>query len=207
MDEKRKPYATIMIRKPRVSLLLSAILVAAIVAVAAGGILHDRDQRAAEIQALQESLDASERLLMQAETESGAISDKLKAAESQLADYQKRFAEPAGYYDYSGGRGKWLRLYSCSRIVLESLEVGDGATLVSHYVVDRKATADLTSRDNYGEVGQISWTPEGAKPRTIFFYVRQDVLADGDFAWPDSDDWTTTHRTWEDYLDDYCQQL
>ena len=209
MDEKRKPYATIMIRKPRISLLLSAILVVAIAAVAAAGILQERSERAAELEILQQSLETTQNLVARAEMGRGEIEDKLRAAESRLADYHKQFAEPAGYYDYSDGRGRWLRLYSCSTIVLNSFNSGngDGASLVSHNVLDRKIASDLTRRDNYSKVGDIPWTPEGEKSQTIDFYIRQDVLAGGDFAWPNSDDWAITHRNWEDYLDDYCQQL
>ena len=84
---------------------------------------------------------------------------------------------------------------------------GDGATLVSYGLIDRKAAADLTRQDNYSKVGELAWTPEGERGQTIDFYMRQDVLAGGDFAWPNSDDWTVTHRNWEEYLDDYCQRL
>ena len=206
MDEKRKPYATIMIRKPRISLLLSALLIAAIAAVAVGSILQERDQRAAELESLQYSLQTAQSSLRQTEAELSANEDKLKAAESRLADYRKAYAEPAGYYDYSEGKGKWLRLFSCSPIVLDSHTSGesDSATLTAYNLLDRKATADLTRRDNYEPAGEYDWTPKGDEFETIFFYLRDDVLADYPFTWPDSDDWTVVHRNWEDYLEDYC---
>lgn len=208
MDEKRKPYATIMIRKPRISLLLSVILIAAIVAVAAGGLLQDRAERAAEIETLQESLETSQSLLMRAETEHGIVEDRLRSAESQLEAYHKHFAEPAGYYDYSDGKGKWLRLFSCSHVVLDSFAAGGGAgaTLVSYNVLDRKATSDLNRRDNYPLVGELNWTPPGEASKILYFYLREDVLEGAAFTWPDTEDWAVVHRNWEDYLDEHCHQ-
>ncbi|MCY3779422.1 MAG: hypothetical protein OXG78_03850 [Chloroflexi bacterium] len=207
MDDKRKPYATIMIRKPRISLLLSAILIAAIVAVAAGGILQERADRAVELEILQNNLETTQYTLMRSETERGIVEDQLRAAESQLEEYHRHFAEPAGYYDYSDGRGKWLRLFSCSHVVLDSFAAGEGATLVAYNVIDRKAVSALTRRDNYALAGEFLWTPEEEAAVIIYFYLRQDVLEDADFTWPEREDWATVHRNWEDYLDDFCHQL
>lgn len=206
MDEKRKPYATLTIRKPRISLMLSAILIVAIVAVAAGGVLQERDKRDAELKSLADSLQIAQSNQRQAEADVSALEAELSAAESKLTDYRQPFADPLGYYDYSEDRGQWLRLFSCSHIVLDSFTPGDGdgATMVSYNVLDRKATADLTRRDNYDLVGEFDWKPEGEKPRALFFYMRRDVLEEGAFSWPDSDDWPVVHRNWEDYLDDHC---
>ena len=207
MDEKRKPYATIMIRKPRISLLLSAILIAAIAAVAVGSILQERADRAAELDNLQQSLETTQQTLMRSETERGNVEERLRAAESELAEYQMDFVEPAGYYDYSEGKGKWLRLFACSQIVLDSFkpgEGGDGVTLVAYNVHDRKSTADLTRRDNYQLVGEFDWTQRGDEFETIYFHLRDDVLADYPFTWPDGGDWTVVHRNWDDYLEEYC---
>lgn len=209
MDEKRKPFATITFRKPRISLLLSALLITAIAAVAVGSVLQERAERTAELESLEISLQDAQSSLRQTEADLDANEDRLRAAESRLADYYKHFAEPAGYYDYSEGKGKWLRLFSCSRVVLDSFTPdgdGDGATLVSYNVIDRKATADLTRRDNYDLVGEFNWTPPGEMSKIIYFYLRQDVLGDAAFTWPGSDDWAIVHRNWEDYLDEHCHQ-
>ena len=113
MDEKRKPYATIMIRKPRVSLLLSAVLVAAIVAVAASGILQERADRAAELETLQESLETTQNLVMRAETERGR--DRRQAAVSR---------KPAcGLSEAVCGTGWLLRLFGWQRQVAAALFV------------------------------------------------------------------------------------
>lgn len=208
MDEKRKPYATIMIRRPRVSLLLTFILVAAIVAVAIGGVLQERHQLDAELTSLKASLQGAQSSLRQAEAEYGALEDKLKAAEGQLEDYYKHFVEPAGYYDYSDGKGKWLRFFSCTHVVLDSFAAGEGAgaTLVSYNVLDRKATSDLGRRDNYALVGEFNWKPPDEASKVIYFYMRQDVLAGDGFTWPDTEDWSVVHRNWEDFLDEHCHQ-
>ena len=206
MDEKRKAYATLTFRKPRISLLLSAILVLAIAAVAAYGILQERSIRAAALKSLEDSLRIAESHWRQAEGERDALETRLAAAESKLTSYRQAYADPAGYYDYSEGKGKWLRLFTCSSVVLESLIGGESnsATLVGYNLVDRKATADLTRRDNYEAVGEYDWTPRGDEFETIYFHLRADVMADHPFTWPDSDEWPIVHRNWEDYLEDYC---
>ena len=201
MDEKRKPYATITIRKPRTSLLLSAILIAAIVAVAAGSILQERDAQAAQLSALQDSVETAQAGLQQSQAE-------LAAANATLLDYRQQFADPLSYYDYSEGQGKWLRLFACSDIVLDSLTRGvSGGTIVAYNVLDRKANAHLKRRDDYSLVGEYDWAPGGEKMETIYFYMRQDVLTQGAFNWPDSNEWSVLHRNWEDYLIEHCQRL
>lgn len=201
MNEKRKPYATITFRKPRISLLVSAFMILALVAVAASGYLQERDAQAAQLGALHDSL-------QQSRAEFSVIEAELSAAETELVDYRQQFARPLGYYDYSEGMGKWMRHFACSRIVLDSVLPGevDGGTLVSYNVLDRRANADLKRRDNYSFVGEYEWTPKGELSETIYFYIREDVLTDGAFTWPDSNEWDVLHRNWEDYLDDHCQR-
>lgn len=204
MDDKRKPYATISIRKPRVSLLVSAFIMFAIAAVATSGYLQERDQLAAELKSFEDSLGIAQSNLRQAEADLSAVEEKLTAAESKLAEYQAAYAEPVGYYDYSEGTGKSLRLFSCSPVVMDSHISRDSnsAILVAYNLLDRKATADLTRNDHYVAVGEYDWSPRGDEFETIFFYMRQD-LRDA-FTWRDNEDWSLVHRNWEDYLEDYC---
>lgn len=198
MSEKRKPYATLTIRKPRMSFLLLVILVLAIVAVAVSGFVQERNEQAAELSALLDSVEKAQASLQQSQAE-------LSAAEAKLVDYRAPFADPLAYYDYLDGRGKWLRLYACSQIVFDSfMSEESGVNLLSFNVLARKITRDMTQRDNYALVGEYDWAAPGESTKTIFFYMRQDVLDERAFVWPDSTDWAVQHRNWEEYLDEHC---
>lgn len=209
MDEKRKPYATISFRKPSGSFLLSAFLTLAIVSIVVISILQEREKQALQLASLQISLEDAQFSLRQAEEELGAVAARLSAAESKLAKYQQQFAEPVGYFNLPGGQGKALRLFSCSVIALESLLDGDSssATLIAYDVLDHKVSANLRERANYESVGEYTWSSGSDEVETMFFYLRQDVLAVDPFSWADSEDWAVVYPNWEDYLDEHCLGL
>lgn len=199
MSEKRKPYATLTIRKPRMSLLLSTILVLAIVGVVASGYIKDRNEQVAQLSSLQDGLENAQARLQQSQAE-------LAAANAALEEYRASFSDPLAYYDYSDGRGKWLRLFACSQIVFNSFtpEASGGVNLLSFNVLAREITREVTQRDDYSLVGEFDWAAPGESTRSILFYMRQDVVAERDFTWLDSTDWNVQHRNWEEYLDDHC---
>ena len=208
MEEKRKPFATIYLRKPRKSVLLSTFLILAIVAVAASMFMQERDEQAAKLNSLEDSLQIVQSSLQIAEDQLGDAEDRLADAESRIAEYQVQLGEPLGFYDFSEGRGKSLRFYSCSRNVNDALSSGDGdgATLITFDVLDRKATSDLLKGDNYDVVGNYDWQPEGYRSQTIIFYMRKDVLARDPFTLQDQEEWDEMHLDWSDHLEYDCHR-
>lgn len=207
MDNKRKPYATLTIRKPRMSQVAATTIMILLAALAVSWHLSETSRLK------QQALDASARL----QERSDALRQArvgLHEAEAQLADAEARLnaslaswrlQEPVGFYidpeDYLSGR-RMLKAVAC-------IGAADGfEPYIAYGTADPDVIAEFVGRDDYVLAGQAKASADWSFTDEISedFYTRADVMEKFPYRWSDLRAWLSNESNWYDRLYTFCEE-
>ncbi|MCY4072610.1 MAG: hypothetical protein OXG60_15050 [Chloroflexi bacterium] len=213
MEEKRKPFVTIFIRKPRVSRLVSAVLI--LLLIVAMGLFGMQ-----EVERWQEKMRETERQLQERSVSLQEAESRLQHAEMRLDEAERKLLqdspvwqlrEPVGYYlGYSG----FVTNLSEATLVfceLSALDVqGEESAVDGHLfflTVRAHLRSDLIPTDDYQLVGRdkdsARWDAEYLSDE---YYMGKRVLEISPFEWSSAKDWEDNFQDWQDHLRTFCDE-
>lgn len=206
MSEKRKPYASITVYKPRFSrVVATGILLILLAGVLGGMVLR-------EIYSWQSALMEAERQLQERTELLEERTARLKAAEEQLEKAERRLRsapliwrtlEPAGFSvtPNINGRHGLMTATVCARGHM------DYEAYVHFFSLDRLFIAELAFGGDYELVGKAPNEAAGRdRDQYIRYYTRKDVSELHPYTWES----TRAHASavhveaWRDRLASYC---
>ena len=206
MEEKRKPFVTIFIRKPRVSRLVSAVLI--LFLIAAIGLFGMQ-----EVERWQAKMRETERQLQERSLSLQEAEARLHEAERKLSQDSPvwQLREPVGYYlGYSGfvtNRAE-VTLVFC-KLSAVGVPGDDSAvdgrlfflTISAHLVSDVIPIVDyqLVGRDK----DSAKWDTEYLSDD---YYMGKRVLEKSPFTWSSAKDWEDNFQDWQDHLHAFCDE-
>lgn len=218
MSEKRKPYVTISIKKPRISHLVSLMLILIIGAVAGTfGI-----QEYGRWQETKAELRETEGLLTEQTTRLQETEANLQATEAELQAVKSKYNaeeylrvwqshEPAGFHIDRENGGLVLQAVTCyiPQDNEPSNDVYDDIGPLVHYnIVNRHTVMTLSQSDKYKLVGQDQMSAGWADDEYVsqHYYTHQAVFDRYPYTWSSSKDWGSNWRGWDERIRTYCQE-
>lgn len=207
MDNKQKPYATLTIRKPRMSQVAATTIMILLAALAVSWHMSETSWLQQQVQAKNVLLQEHGVALRQTQIE-------LRDAEAQLADAEARLSaslaswrlqEPVGFYidpeDYLSGR-RMLKAVAC-------IGGADGfEPYIAYGTADPDIIAEFGGRDDYVLAGQAKASADWSFSDEISedFYTRADVMEKFPYRWSDLRDWLGNETNWYDRLYTFCEE-
>lgn len=205
MNEKRKPYATIHIMKPRLPHTVSAGLI--LLVILAVGLLGSGYEN------LHAELREAEFRLQERASQLRDVESRLQEAASELEEYAlfwRQLNEPLGFRVTPEPYAR-LEAITCLRIP-ESYRSGasvyDFGYLFRYEILGRNAILDLLGDEKYKLVGRDKWSANWTL-RDDFsddYYMHEAVYRIFPFRWSLSNEWVENSRDWEDRLQRYCRR-
>ena len=207
MDEKRKPFATITISKPRFSQVTAGILMLMIAATAVTYHLRESDRWHVQLQDVTRQLLEGAASLSEAEDRVLTLEQQLLEAENKLRDAPSlwQLDEPAGFFidpqsTLSGRRT--LMAMACMR-VSHSFE-----PYVFYFSSDQAVIEAFTQREDFLLVGQAKNSADWEYSVDISedFYTHAAAYDRYPYKWSESRDWLSNEESWYDRLVLYCEE-
>ncbi|MCY3779420.1 MAG: hypothetical protein OXG78_03840 [Chloroflexi bacterium] len=198
MDEKRKPYATISIRRPRLSQVTAAVLASLLFASVAAFVLKEIEGGRTSLRDSESQLQAAQDLIAKTEAELRVVRDAL------LHDPLSRLTlRPVGLAVQSYGMGA----YQSEAEATFCLRMPDG--LEPYFVAeanDLEYIGALIEGGDYELAGKDELSAEWFQGRYINtdYYTRKDVLERRPYQWSRSKTWSSNKAAWESRLRQFC---
>ena len=213
MGEKRKPYATITFRKPRLPFLATVGLILFVVMVS--GLLGWRD-----FEGMQAKLQETEALLQDRTISLNDTASRLQTVESQLQEtttkledysrFWRELDEPLGYRIWHEPE-IGLEAITCVLVPEDfrlSASVYDNGYLFHYELRGRDAISAIIGNDRYKLVGKDKWGANWTYDDDLSedYYMHDNVHRVFPFKWWSSTkDWLENSWDWEDRLQRYCK--
>lgn len=198
MDEKRKPYATISFRRPRLSQVAAAVLASLLFASVAALLLNEIEGWRSSLRESEVQLQAAQELLFRTEA------DLHDARDALLHDPLSRLAlRPVGLAVPSFGR----EAYQSDAEATFCLRMPDG--LEPFFVAktnDLNYVGALIEGGDYELTGKDELSANWVQGRYMNddYYTRKDVLERLPYQWSRSKTWSTNKAGWETRLRQFC---
>ncbi len=206
MEEKRKPFVTIFIRKPRVSRLVSAVLI--LLLIVAMGLFGIQ-----EVERWQAKMRETERQLQERSVSLQEAEARLHEAERKLLQDSPlwQLREPVGYYlGYSGFVTNLAEatLVFCELGALDAQ--GEESAVDGHLyflTISTHLIADVIPPVDYQLVGRdkdsARWDTEYLSDD---YFMGKRVLEISPFTWSSAKDWEDNFQDWQDHLRAFCDE-
>lgn len=197
MSEKSKPFATIYIRKPRLSRLASLILILLVVLTVAVAVVQERVVWQAQLE------DSAGRLqVLAAELERAQDKLNLNAPAWQLR-------EPVGYYvGYSGfvtNHPETTLVYCKLDVIDPQRDEYSGAGGLYFLTVEKHLLSEVVQTDDYRLVGRDKDSAEWDNDHySDDYYMAEIVLDQAPFVWSETKDWEDNFEQWQKHLRESC---
>ena len=198
MDEKRKPYATISIRRPRLAQVTAAVLASLLFASAAAFVLREIEGWRDRLHAREIQLDAAQDLLARTEA------DLHDARDALMHDPLSRLElRPVGLAVPSYGMGA----YQSDAEATFCLRMPEG--LDPFFVAqtnDLSYVGALIESGDYELAGKDELSANWVQGRYMNddYYTRKDVLERLPYQWSRSETWSNNRARWEGRLRRFC---
>ncbi|MYD10659.1 MAG: hypothetical protein F4X02_11535 [Chloroflexi bacterium] len=198
MDDKRKPYATVSIRRPRLSQVTAAVLASLLFASAAAFVLREIEGWRSSLRDSQDQLQAAQEQFATTEAELRVIRNALR--HSPLS-YQT--LRPVGFAVPSYGMGA----YQSDAEATFCLRMPDG--LEPYFVAqtnDLSYVGALIESGDYELAGKDELSAGWIQGRYMNddYYTRKDVLERLPYQWSRSETWSSNSARWETRLRQFC---
>ncbi|MCY4538222.1 MAG: hypothetical protein OXE52_08325 [Chloroflexi bacterium] len=213
MEEKSKPFMTIFIRKPRVSRLVSAVLILLLLAVIGLFGMQVVERWQAKMRETERQLQERSVSLQKAESRLQNVEARLNEAERKLLQDSPvwQLREPVGYYlGYSGfvtNRSE-VTLVFCKLSAVDAQ--GNDSAVDGHFfflTISANLTEDVIPATDYRLVGRdkdsAKWS---AKYLSDEYYMDKRVLEVSPFKWSSEKDWEDNFQDWQDHLRAFCDE-
>ena len=206
MNEKRKPYASITIYKPRFARsVATAVLLLLLVTVLAGLALSEMDGWRTALEETELALQERTALLEERTQRLQAVEDQLEKAERRLRTEPLtwRTLEPAGF-SVEPNIGGWQGLLTATVCARGHMYY---EAYTHFFSLKRSFIAELMHGGAYELVGkQRPYGVVGAdRDHFIRYYTRKDVLEFNSYTWNTTGFSASDHvDAWRDRLASYC---
>ncbi|MYD10658.1 MAG: hypothetical protein F4X02_11530 [Chloroflexi bacterium] len=200
MKEKRKPYASITIYKPRFSRLVSIAILLILIAALGSRAMREIDGWRSALSKTEQRLQASSELLHDRKQRLQAVEAKLERAEDRLRTEPLtwRTLEPAGFSVEPTVDG-WQGLMTATVCARGHMYYEAYTHFFSR---NRFFVAELVHSGDYVLAGKA---PAAIDGRYIRFYTHKDALEFDAYTWDESRNQATDHvAAWQNRLASYC---